>query len=94
MHHHPTTRERLHALLDVLGYLYRVYGKPVRSRDYLRLLVSLRPSESRLLRALAQVEFEAGDPQTAHILLEKSLTMEMSRQERAINALMFSRVLL
>ncbi|HLB33612.1 MAG: hypothetical protein A3F67_03205 [Verrucomicrobia bacterium RIFCSPHIGHO2_12_FULL_41_10] len=93
-HHHPSNRERLHALLDVLGYLYRVHGKPVRARDYLRLLVSLRPSESRWIRALAYAELESGNPEEAKILLENTLAMNMSRQDRAATFLILSRVLL
>lgn len=90
----PTNRERLHALLDLLGYLYMVHGKAERARDYLRLLVRLRPSESRLLRALAHSELEAGDPETARQMLENSLHMTMSQRERAATYLILSRTLL
>ena len=90
---HPTNRERLHALLDVLGYLYMIYGKPERARDYLRLLVKLRPSESRLLRALALAELESGDPEKAKDMLEESLELEMTRKDRAATFLILSRVL-
>ena len=92
--HHPTHRERLHALLDVLGYLYRIHGKPTRARDYLRLLVSLRPSESRLLRSLAHAELESGNPEAAKEYLEKSLQMPLTHRERAATLLLLSRVLL
>ncbi|MCX6957205.1 MAG: hypothetical protein NT164_01510 [Verrucomicrobiae bacterium] len=91
--HHPTNRERLHALLDVLSYLYMTYGKPERARDYLRLLVKLRPSESRLLRALALSELESGNPERAKEILEESLELEMTRKERAATFLILSRVL-
>ena len=71
-----------------------IYGKPERARDYLRLLVKLRPSESRLLRALARSELEAGDPARAKEVLEESLKLEMTQQERAATFLILSRVLL
>lgn len=90
---HPTNRERLHALLDVLGYLYMIYGKPERARDYLQLLVKLRPSESRLLRALARSELESGNPARAKEILEESLKLEMTSKERAATFLILSRVL-
>ncbi|MFI0348120.1 MAG: hypothetical protein ACH346_05050 [Chthoniobacterales bacterium] len=89
-----TTRERLHALLDLLSYLYMIHGKPERARDYLRLLVRLRPSESRLVRALAHSELEAGDPKKAKEMLESSLHMTMSQRERAATYLILSRALL
>lgn len=89
-----TNRERLHALLDILSYLYISYGKPQRARDYLRLLVSLRPSESRLLRALAHSELESGNPEAAKEMLENSLHMTMSQRDRAATYLILSRVLL
>lgn len=92
-HLHPTNRERLHALLDVLSYLYMIYGKPERARDYLRLLVKLRPSESRLLRALARSELESGNPERAKEILEESLALEMTQKERAATFLILSRVL-
>ncbi len=92
-HLHPTNRERLHALLDVLSYLYMIYGKPERARDYLRLLVKLRPSESRLLRALALSELESGNPERAKEILEESLELEMTRKERAATFLILSRAL-
>ena len=91
---HPSNRERLHALLDVLSYLYLINGKPERARDYLRLLVSLRPSESRLLRALAHSDLESGNPSAAKKFLENSLEMEMTHQERAATFLILSRTLL
>lgn len=90
---HPTNRERLHALLDILGYLYMVYGKPERARDYLNLLVKLRPSESRLLRALALSELESGNPARAREILEESLELEMTGKERAATFLILSRAL-
>ena len=89
-----TNRERLHALLDVLGYLYMSYGKPERARDYFRLLVKLRPSESRLLRSLAKSELEAGNPEAARAMLEESLGMSMTQQERAATFLLLSRTFL
>lgn len=92
-HLHPSNRERLHALLDVLSYLYMMYGKPERARDYLRLLVKLRPSESRLLRALARSELESGNPERAREILEESLELEMTQRERAATFLILSRVL-
>lgn len=92
-HLHPTKRERLHALLDVLSYLYMIHGKPERARDYLRLLVRLRPSESRLLRSLARSELESGNPERAKEILEESLALEMTQQEKAATFLMLSRVL-
>ena len=92
--HHPTNRERLHALLDLLGYLYMVYGKPKRATEYLRLLIRLRPSDSRLMRALGKSELEAGNPEAARGILEDSLNMNMSSQERAATFLLLSRVLL
>lgn len=88
-----TNRERLHALLDVLGYLYMIYGKPERARDYLKLLVKLRPSESRLLRALARSELESGNPARAKEILEESLELEMTPKEKAATFLMLSRAL-
>ena len=91
---HPTNRERLHALLDVLGYFYMAYGKPERARDYFRLLVKLRPSDSRLLRSLAKSELEAGNPEAARVMLEESLNMSMGQQERAATFLLLSRTLL
>ena len=90
---HPTNRERLHALLDVLGYLYMIHGKSERARDYLKLLVKLRPSDSRLLRALARSELESGNPERAKEILEESLNLEMTRKERAATFLILSRVL-
>lgn len=91
--HHHSNRERLHALLDVLGYLYMIHGKPERARDYLKLLVKLRPSESRLLRALARSELESGNPERAKEILEESLALEMTKKERAATFLMLSRTL-
>ena len=93
-HLSSTNRERLHALLDLLSYLYMIHGKAERARDYLRLLVSLRPSESRLLRALAHSELEAGDPETAREILENSLHMPMNYRERAATYLILSRAFL
>lgn len=90
---HSTNRERLHALLDVLSYLYMVYGKPERARDYLRLLIKLRPSDSRLLRSLARSEMESGNSEEAKKILENSLNMSMNQQERAATFLLLSRVL-
>ena len=88
---HPTSRERLHALLDLLSYLYMVYGKPERARHYLRLLVKLRPSESRLLRSLARSEMDSGNPKEAKEILENSLKMNLNQQERAATLLLLSR---
>lgn len=90
---HPTNRERLHALLDVLSYLYMVYGKPERARHYLRLLIKLRPSDGRLLRALARSEMESGNSKEAREILENSLNMTMHPKERAATFLLLSRVL-
>lgn len=93
-HSLATNRERLHALLDLLSYLYLVNGKPQRARDYLRLLVSLRPSESRLRRALAHSELESGNAEAAREMLENSLHMTMTERERAATYLILSRALL
>jgi predicted Zn-dependent protease len=93
-HAHPSNRERLHALLDVLSYLYMVYGKPERARDYLELLIKLRPSESRLRRVLARSELELGNPDRAQEILEQSLELEMTTKERAATFLMLSRTFL
>ena len=90
----PTNRERLHALLDLLGYLYMISGKPERARDYLRLLVSLRPGHSRLLRSLAHSELESGNPEAARELLERTLLMNMKGKDRAATFLLLSRALL
>ncbi|MBX9742684.1 MAG: hypothetical protein K2W99_04000 [Chthoniobacterales bacterium] len=90
----PTNRERLHALLDLLGYLCMMYGKPERARDYLKLLVKLRPSDSRLLRSLAHSELESGNPKVATELLENSLQMTMNSKERAATLLLLGRALL
>ena len=88
----PTNRERLHALLDLLGYLYMISGKPERAREYLRLLVSLRPGESRLLRSLAHSELESGNAGIARELLETTRTMQMNKKDRAATFLLLSRV--
>lgn len=90
----PTNRERLHALLDLLGYFYMAYGKPEYARDYLTLLVKLRPSDSRLLRSLAHSELESGNPDIARQLLERSLQMTMSKKERAATLLLLGRALM
>lgn len=70
-----------------------VYGKPERARDYLKLLVKLRPSDSRPLRTLAHSELDSGNPKLATELLENSLQMAMSRQERAATFLLLGRSL-
>lgn len=89
---HSTNRERLHALLDLLSYFYMVYGKPDRACHYLRLLIKLRPSDSRLLRSLARSEMESGNTQEAKEILESSLHMHMNRNERAATFLLLSRI--
>ncbi len=90
----PTNRERLHALLDLLGYLYMISGKPERACEYLRLLVSLRPGNSRLLRSLAHSELESGNAEAARELLERTLPMHMNGKDRAATFLLLSRALL
>lgn len=90
----PTNRERLHALLDVLGYLYMTCGKPERARDYWRLLVRLRPCDSRVLRSLAHSELESNHPDMARAILEETLRMEMNRKDRAATFLLLGRALL
>ncbi len=89
---YSSTRERLHALLDLLSYFYMVYGKPDRARHYLRLLIQLRPSDSRLLRSLARSEMESGNLEEAKEILENSLNMYMDRDERAATFLLLSRI--
>ncbi|MFZ4115118.1 MAG: tetratricopeptide repeat protein [Chthoniobacterales bacterium] len=69
-----------------------VYGKPERARHYLRLLIKLRPSDSRLLRSLARSEMESGNSEQAKEILENSLKMSMDHQERAATFLLLSRV--
>jgi tetratricopeptide (TPR) repeat protein len=91
---HSTSRERLHALLDLLSYFYMVYGKPERATHYLRLLIKLKPSDSRLLRSLARSEMESGNIEEAKKILENSLNMNMDQEERAATFLLLSRVLM
>lgn len=91
---HSPNRERLHALLDLLSYFYMVYGKPERARHYLRLLIKLRPSDSRLLRSLARSEMESGNMEEAKEILENSLNMSMNQEERAATFLLLGRVLM
>ena len=91
---HSTNRERLHALLDLLSYFYMDSGKPERATHYLRLLIKLKPSDSRLLRSLARSEMESGNIEEAKKILENSLNMSMDQEERAATFLLLSRVLM